>query len=64
MNETGEQVRIYGPPGFTWWDEKSHTSNMSYLCPDMLSLRNIGVADNLRGRVVRAFFIAISWWKP
>ena len=33
------------------------------LCPDLLSLDDIGEADHLRGRVVRGFFRLIRWWK-
>jgi hypothetical protein len=28
----------------------------SWLCPDLLSIRDIGAADGWRGRVVRVFF--------
>ena len=53
---------LRGSGGVVW--HSTHTSNDTALCPDLLSIRDIGVADNLRGRVVRAFFRAISWWKP
>lgn len=33
-----------------------------YLCPDLLRYEQIGAADNLRGRVVRAFFWAMRAW--
>jgi hypothetical protein len=32
-----------------------------YLCPDLLTIHQIGAADNLRGRVVRAFFRVMEW---
>ncbi len=32
-------------------------------CPDLLRYEYIGEADNFRGRVVRAFFWIIRWWK-
>lgn len=35
-----------------------------YACPDMLTLDNLGVADNLRGRVIRGFFRLMRVWKP
>ena len=35
-----------------------------HLCPDLLRYENIGVADGLRGRVVRAFFWAMQAWRP
>jgi hypothetical protein len=35
-----------------------------HLCPDMLSYANIGPADGLRGRVVRAFFWVMRLWPP
>jgi len=33
-------------------------------CPDLLSLQDIGEADGLRGKVVRAFFWLMEWWPP
>jgi len=30
--------------------------NSTYLCPDLLSIRNLGAADAWRGRLVRGFF--------
>lgn len=33
-----------------------------HLCPDLLRYEQIGAADNLRGRVVRAFFWAMRVW--
>ena len=32
------------------------------LCPDLLRYEQIGVADNLRGRVVRFFFYVMRAW--
>ena len=32
------------------------------ICPDLLCYSDIGAADSLRGRVVRAFFWLIRWW--
>lgn len=32
------------------------------LCPDLLDYELIGAADNLRGRVVRAFFYIMRLW--
>lgn len=32
------------------------------LCPDLLRYEQLGEADNLRGRVVRAFFWLLRWW--
>ena len=34
----------------------------SWLCPDLLHYQQIGVADNWRGRVVRAFFWLMRAW--
>jgi len=31
------------------------------ICPDLLTIEQIGAADNLRGRVVRAFFRVMEW---
>lgn len=33
-----------------------------HLCPDLLRWSNIGAADGLRGRVVRAFFWVMRLW--
>jgi hypothetical protein len=33
-----------------------------HLCPDLLRWENIGAADGLRGRVVRAFFWLLRAW--
>jgi len=35
-----------------------------HLCPDLLRYENIGAADGLRGRAVRAFFWLLRAWKP
>lgn len=32
-------------------------------CPDLLRYEDIGAADNMRGRVVRAFFWLMRWWR-
>ena len=34
------------------------------ICPDLLSFDDIGEADCFRGRVVRAFFWLMRWWRP
>jgi len=38
------------------------TGSSTAICPDLLSLRDIGVADNWRGRVIRAFFKLMEYW--
>ena len=43
-----------------WAD--SWTTTSTRLCPDLLTLDAIGAADNLRGRVVRAFFKLMELW--
>lgn len=40
----------------------SLTGTPSALCPDLLRYEQIGEADGLRGRVVRAFFWLMRWW--
>jgi hypothetical protein len=40
------------------------TSAAQYLCPDLLRYEQIGAADNLRGRVVRLFFLCLRVWPP
>lgn len=40
----------------------SCTVTASAICPDLLDLDKIGEADNLRGRVVRAFFRMMRLW--
>ena len=39
----------------------SFTTTNSAICPDLLTIEQIGAADNLRGRVVRAFFRVMEW---
>lgn len=34
-----------------------------HLCPDLLRYENIGEADGMRGRVVRAFFWLMRVWR-
>jgi hypothetical protein len=46
-----------GPPAY-----KTGTVTPAHLCPDLLRYEQIGVADNLRGRVVRAFFWLMRAW--
>ena len=36
----------------------------SVVCPDLLRYEQIGAADRLRGRVVRAFFWLLRAWPP
>lgn len=52
----------YGP----WMSSQTYGNKMlgCPVCPDLLSIDDIGVADNLRGKVVRGFFLLIGWWKP
>lgn len=47
------------------WDGEAPTitTTASCICPDLLELDDIGVADNLRGRVVRAFFWLMRLWR-
>lgn len=39
-----------------------HTPVPYALCPDLLRYEQIGVADNLRGRIVRGFFWLMRAW--
>ena len=32
------------------------TGTNTAICPDLLTIHDLGVADNLRGRIVRGFF--------
>lgn len=34
------------------------------LCPDLLTIRHLGQADTLRGRLVRAFFRVLAVFGP
>ena len=52
----GTVVTFYGPQFC------STTGSSSKLCPDLLTIDAIGAADNLRGRVVRAFFTVMRLW--
>ena len=47
------------PPATTWF---TSTSTPSALSPDLLRLEQIGEADGLRGRIVRAFFRLLEFW--
>lgn len=38
------------------------TRNVSALCPDLLRFEQLGEADTVRGKVVRAFFALMRWW--
>lgn len=38
------------------------TAAPQWLCPDLLRYEQIGAADGLRGRVVRAFFWLLKAW--
>jgi hypothetical protein len=42
----------------------TYTASPSYLCPDLLRYEQIGAADGLRGRVVRAMFWVLRAWPP
>ena len=55
------------PGNWTVWSEPVRgdaaatvTGTQRALCPDLLSIRDIGVADGWRGRVVRGFFVVLS----
>ena len=37
------------------------TGMQTWLCPDLLSIHQIGAADGLRGRIVRGFFRVMEW---
>lgn len=47
-------------PMSTWPATGANTTAPQWICPDLLSIRQIGAADGWRGRVVRAFFIALK----
>lgn len=54
-------IRIsYGHPGAV----STNTGSEQWLCPDLLRWEQIGAADGLRGRVVRAFFWLLRAWPP
>lgn len=40
----------------------SQTVAVSRLCPDLLTLDDLGAADGWRGRCVRAFFWLLRFW--
>lgn len=42
-------------PGPSW------TGTGNAICPDLLTIHQLGVADNFRGRVVRGFFRVLEW---
>ncbi len=46
-----------------WGDlAETFTTTSTYICPDLLEYDDIGAADNLRGRFVRAVFWALRIW--
>lgn len=57
---------IEAMPGWEAVDFVSLGTLMSIerLCPDLLTLDQIGGADSWRGRVIRAFFSAMRLWPP
>lgn len=42
----------------------NQTFTTARLCPDLLRYDQIGVADNWRGRTIRAFFWLMRAWPP
>jgi hypothetical protein len=48
--------------GFGWEFTGRTSRSPAYLCPDLLRYEQIGAADGLRGRVVRAFFWLMHFW--
>lgn len=44
------------------WKTSYSTAVPQAICPDLLRYEQIGEADNLRGRVVRAFFWLMQAW--
>ena len=48
--------------GWPWARGGTITTSDQWLCPDLLDHWRIGAADNLRGRVVRAFFWLMRAW--
>lgn len=46
--------RLYGSPS-------TGTTTSSAICPDLLSITDLGVADNWRGRLVRGVFRVLRW---
>ena len=63
------QLVSYGPTshpllglgGMPSYPILSVTGVNTAICPDLLTIEQIGAADNLRGRVVRAFFRVMEW---
>lgn len=53
---------IYALPTIQYTSPTITTTGVSsqYLCPDLLSIRQIGGADGWRGKVVRVFFRALK----
>ena len=64
-NADGTTIWTYSTDGFLQRvDGAGAWRSPFYACPDMLTIDNLGVADNLRGRVIRAFFRLMRPWKP
>ena len=58
------QFTIYGGDGAVqrWGTSPSVRMAGIPLCPDLLSIADIGEADGWRGRVVRGFFRVLEWF--
>ena len=57
----------WNDPSFSYGtNTESYTTGRRLLvvpiCPDLLDYEALGVADNWRGRVVRAFFLLMRAW--
>jgi hypothetical protein len=37
---------------------------VGHICPDRLTIHDLGAADSWRGRVVRGLFQLLRWWQP
>jgi hypothetical protein len=56
--------RSFSSRHYVSWDydpNSTTTSSREWICPDLLSIRDIGAADGWRGYVVRGFFRVLKW---
>ena len=56
-----------GRAGMNWTSNQTTATGFKLIgvpiCPDLLSFADLGEADNLRGRFVRAFFWLLRIWR-
>lgn len=52
---------LFGDEEATWMNI---SSGHQIICPDIFGIRHLGTADNLRGKIVRAFITVLDYVWP